>query len=223
MQKLIDGIHKFQNDVVRPEKEFFGRLANGQSPETLFITCSDSRINPNLITQTDPGDLFIIRNAGNIVPTNGAPVGGEAATIEYAVAALKVRDIIVCGHTHCGAVDGLMNPKKVESLPLVSEWLKHSEATRRVMVQNYTHLQGPELLNAAVQENVLTQIDHLRTHPVVAAGLSAGTLRLHAWVYKLDTGEVFSYDPAERQFLPVSKVTGAAVASDGQPKQLRAI
>ena len=217
MQKLIDGIHKFQNDVVRPDKEFFGRLANGQSPETLFITCSDSRINPNLLTQTGPGDLFIIRNAGNIVPADGAPVGGEAATIEYAVAALKVREIIVCGHTHCGAVVGLMNPKQVESLPRVSQWLQHAEATRRVMLQNYAHLTNDaELLNAAVQENVLTHIDHLRTHPVVAAGLSAGTLRLHAWVYKLDTGEVFSYDPTEHQFLPVSRVsrvTGTAVAS----------
>jgi carbonic anhydrase len=223
MQKLIDGIHKFQNDVVRPEKEFFGRLAHGQTPETLFITCSDSRINPNLITQTSPGDLFIIRNAGNIVPPNGAPVGGEAATIEYAVEALKVREIIVCGHTHCGAVDGLMNPDKVESLPRVSEWLKHADATRRVMQQNYAHLTGPALLNASVQENVLIQIDNLRTHPSVAAGLSAGTLRLHAWVYKIDTGEVFAFDPAERQFLPLNKIAVAAVAADDQPKQLRAI
>lgn len=221
MQKLIDGIHKFQNDVVRPEKEFFGRLVHGQNPETLFITCSDSRINPNLITQTSPGDLFIIRNAGNIVPPNGAPVGGEAATIEYAVGALKVREIIVCGHTHCGAVDGLLHPEKLETLPRVAEWLAHAEATRQVMQQSYGHLSGPALLSAAVQENVLTQIDHLRTHPSVAAGLSAGTVRLHAWVYKIDTGEVFSFDAAERQFLPLSKKAVAAV--DNQPKQLRAI
>lgn len=223
MQKLIDGIHKFQNDVVRPEKESFARLAQGQTPETLFITCSDSRINPNLITQTDPGDLFIIRNAGNIVPPNGAPIGGEAATIEYAVLALKVREIIVCGHTYCGAIDGLMHPKKVESLPRVSQWLGHADATRQVMLKNYTHLTGPALLNAAVQENVLMQIDHLRTHPAVAAGLSSGTLRLHAWVYKIDTGEVFAYDPAQRQFIPLSKVAVAAVTADDQPKQLRAI
>jgi carbonic anhydrase len=221
MQKLIDGIHKFQNDVVRPEKEFFGRLAQGQNPETLFITCSDSRISPSLITQTSPGDLFIIRNAGNIVPPNGAPVGGEAATIEYAVSALKVRELIVCGHTHCGAVDGLLNPEKVTSLPRVGQWLEHADATRQVMRQSYGHLSGAALLSAAVQENVLTQLDHLRTHPAVAAGLSAGTLRLHAWVYKIDTGEVFSYDAVERQFLPLSKK--AIVAAENQPKQLRAI
>ena len=218
MQKLIDGIHKFQNDVVRPQKEFFGRLANGQNPETLFITCSDSRIDPNQITQTKQGELFVIRNAGNFVPTEG---GGEAATIEYAVAALKVREIIVCGHTHCGAVDGLMNPKKLETLPRVAQWVQQAAATRQVMLQNYAHLTGPALLNAAVQENVLTQLDHLRTHPAVAAGLSAGTLRLHGWVYKIDTGEVFSYDPTERQFLPVNKAP--QLAADGQPKQLRAI
>ncbi len=223
MQKLIDGIHKFQTDVVAPKREFFGKMAKGQSPETLFITCSDSRINPNLITQTEPGELFIIRNAGNIVPTDGAPVGGETATIEYAVAALKVREIIVCGHTHCGAVDGLMNPSKLEGLPKVSQWLNHAETTRRVMLQNYKHLTGPALLNAAVQENVLTQIEHLRTQPSVAAGLSAGTLRLHAWVYKIETGDVFSYDPRERQFLPLTAVRTPVPTADGEPKQLRAI
>ncbi len=223
MQKLIDGIHKFQNDVVRPQKEFFGRLASGQSPETLFITCSDSRINPNLITQTAPGDLFIMRNAGNIVPNDGAPGGGEAATIEYAVSVLKVRDIIVCGHSHCGAIEALLDPNKTKKLPRVAAWLDHAEATREVMRQNYAHLSGPAAVNAAVQENVLAQIDSLRTQPSVAAALAAGGLRLHAWVYKIETGEVFAFDPAERQFMPVTRVRAPVAATDGQPKLLRAI
>jgi len=223
MQKLIDGIHKFQNDVVRPQKDFFGRLASGQSPETLFITCSDSRINPNLITQTNPGDLFIIRNAGNFVPADGAPVGGEAATIEYAVAVLKVRDIIVCGHTHCGAVDAMLNPQKLVELPRVAQWIKNADATARVMKTSYQHLSGVALLNAAVQENVLTQLDHLRTQPAVAAALAAGHVRLHGWVYKIETGDVFAYDVQERQFLPVTAVKGPAIAPEAAPKQLRAI
>ena len=104
MQKLLEGLHHFQQNIFSSQRELFERLAKGQSPETLFITCSDSRINPNLLTQTQPGELFILRNAGNIIPPYGAANGGEGATIEYAVAVLGVKDIIVCGHAHCGAM-----------------------------------------------------------------------------------------------------------------------
>ena len=110
MQKLIHGLHHFQTALFGSQRELFERLAEGQSPEVLFITCSDSRINPNLLTQTEPGELFILRNAGNIVPPYGAVQGGEAATIEFAVAGLGVKDIIVCGHSHCGAMKGLLEP-----------------------------------------------------------------------------------------------------------------
>ena len=120
MQKLIQGIHQFQKESFRPLQGLFEELAKGQNPETLFITCSDSRIDPTLLTKAQPGDLFILRNAGNIIPPHGAGNGGEAATIEFAVAALGVKDIIICGHSHCGAMQGLLHPEQVASLPAVS-------------------------------------------------------------------------------------------------------
>jgi carbonic anhydrase len=203
MQKLIHGIHEFQNTISRSQREFFQKFAAGQSPDTLFITCSDSRINPNLITQTQPGELFIIRNAGNIVPPHGPFPGGEAATIEYAIAALKVKDIVICGHTHCGAMKAVVNPQDVKTLPRVAAWLGHADATREIIQQHYRHLEGNALVTATVQENVLVQLEHLRTQPLVAAALAAGTVRLHGWVYKVESGEVFAFDPEQRQFLPI--------------------
>ncbi|WP_394841007.1 carbonic anhydrase [Pendulispora brunnea] len=204
MQKLIQGIHEFQRSIFRPQRELFEKLATGQNPETLFITCSDSRINPNLITQTQPGELFIIRNAGNIIPPHSLHVGGEAATIEYAIAALKVKDIIICGHTRCGAMKAVVHPADVNELPRVASWLAHAEATRQIIREHYRHLEGEARVTATVQENVLVQLEHLRTQPMVAAGIAGGTLRLHGWVYKIETGEVFAFDPEQRQFLPVA-------------------
>ena len=204
MQKLIQGLHQFQANVFSSQRELFERLAQGQTPDALFITCSDSRINPNLITQTEPGDLFILRNAGNIIPPAGAANGGEGATIEYAVAVLGVKDIILCGHSHCGAMAGLLDPDGLAELPMVRSWLSHAEATRRIVKENYGHLSGPALLTATVEENVLVQLENLRTHPAVAAALSGGRLSLHGWVYKIETGEVFAYDPRDGQFQPLA-------------------
>lgn len=212
MQKLVQGIHQFQANIFRSQREMFERLAGGQNPQALFITCADSRINPNLITQTEPGDLFILRNAGNIVPPYGAANGGEGATIEYAVTALKVRDIIICGHSLCGAMDGLLNPQSLSKVPTVAQWLGHAEATRRIMVDKYAHLNGPARLTGAVQENVLVQLENLRTHPCVAAGLACGDLKLHGWVYKIETGEVFAYDPEQNQFSSVTAKEAEAAA-----------
>lgn len=206
MLKLINGLHHFQSEIFRSHKELFERLAQGQSPDALFITCSDSRINPNLITQTNPGDLFILRNAGNIIPPYGAANGGEGATIEFAVVALGVKDIIICGHSLCGAMKGLLAPQDLDQMPSVAAWLSHAEATRRIAKENYTDLDEKELLNITIQENVLVQLENLRTHPAVAARLSRGQLNLHGWTYKLETGEVFSYQPEEGQFLPLTEV-----------------
>jgi carbonic anhydrase len=205
MQKLIQGIHQFQENVFRSQKDLFERLSQGQTPDALFITCSDSRINPNLITMTEPGDLFILRNAGNIIPPYGAANGGEGATIEFAVAALGVQDIIVCGHTHCGAMKGMLNPATLEDLPATRAWLKHAESTRRIMKEKYTHLSGDALMTATVAENVMVQLENLRTHPVVAAGISRGTLKLHGWVYKFEAGVVYAYEPHRGEFLPITE------------------
>lgn len=205
MQKLIQGIHQFQDENFRPLQGLFEQLSKGQSPETLFITCSDSRIDPNLLTRSQPGDLFILRNAGNIVPPHGAANGGEAATIEFAVAALGVKDIIICGHSHCGAMQGLLQPEKVASLPAVSSWLSHAETTRRIVLENYGHLDGDRLVTATVEENVLVQLENVRTLPAVASRLVRGDLHLHGWVYKIESGEVFAYDSSQGQFVPIAQ------------------
>ncbi len=213
MQKLVQGVHQFQKQIFAEHQRLFEKLAEGQRPMALFITCSDSRINPNLLTQTEPGQLFILRTAGNIVPPYGAVHGGEAGTIEYAVAVLKVRDIVVCGHSHCGAMNGLLAPESVSELPAVQALLKHAEATGRIIRENYGHItEPPARLMAAVEENVLVQLENLRTHPSVAAALSRQDLNLHGWVYKFETGQVFAYHPDEGHFLPLEQTAGLSPA-----------
>jgi carbonic anhydrase len=205
MQRLIEGIHQFQQDSFRPLEDLFKQLAKSQNPDTLFITCSDSRIDPNLLTQSKPGDLFILRNAGNIVPPHGAATGGEAATIEFAVSGLNIRDIIMCGHSHCGAMTGLLQPEKVADLPAMAAWLRHAETTGRIVRDNYSHLKGADLLQATIEENVLVQLENLRTLPAVASRMVKGDLKLHGWVYKIESGEVFAFDPQCGQFVPLAE------------------
>ena len=206
MQKLVEGIHQFQNDIFSSKQRLYEGLVDAHNPLALFITCSDSRINPNLLTQTEPGELFILRNAGNIVPPYGAVEGGEAATIEYAVGALGVKDIIICGHSHCGAMGGLLDQSQLAKLPAVRSWLCYAESTQRIIEENYAHLtDADERLTATVEENVLVQLEHLRTHPTVAAALGRKALILHGWVYKFETGQVFAYHPQQHQFVPLQQ------------------
>ncbi|MGK3959215.1 carbonic anhydrase [Sorangium sp. So ce118] len=211
MQKLADGLHKFHAEVCRTHEDLFRHLARGQRPEALFITCSDSRINPNLITQTQPGDIFIVRNAGNIVPPYGAGNGSEAAAIEFAVAHLEVKHIIVCGHTLCGAMRGLLDPTGLDELPSVKSWLQHAELTRRLVQENYPHIEGEDRLTITVEENVLAQIENLRTHPTVRARLARGELSLYAWVFKIETGRVYQFEHATGQFGPMAEAPPVAL------------
>jgi carbonic anhydrase len=211
MEKIIRGVHQFQHNIFDSQKELFQRLAAGQKPEALFITCSDSRINPNLLTQTKPGDLFILRNAGNIIPPHGAANGGEGATIEYAVTALGIKDIIVCGHSHCGAMHGLLHQEALTSMPSVVNWLKHAEATRRIVEEKYAEGDEEDKVLNAVKENVLVQLENLRTHPSIAAGLAMGKLKLHGWVYEIESGRVFAYDPEKKQFRQIEEVAAPQV------------
>ncbi len=218
MQKLVDGIHRFQRELFSQDQQLFETLVEGQNPLALFVTCSDSRIDPSRLTQTRPGELFIQRTAGNIVPPYGSVHGGEAATIEYAVSVLKVRDIVICGHSHCGAMAGLLDPQSIEQLPAVKAYLEHAEATRRIVQENYGHLTDPEKrLTLTVEENVLVQLESLRTHPSVAAAIGRGQLKLHGWVYKFETGEVFAYNPDDAQFLPLQDI---ALPVDAQVRTL---
>lgn len=223
MQKLIHGLHNFQTNVFRPQRELFERLAQGQAPETLFVTCSDSRVNPNLITQTEPGELFILRNAGNIIPPYGATNGGEAASVEFAVAGLKVRDVIVCGHSHCGAMKGLLEPEGLSDLPAMSEWLRQAEATRRIVREKYADRTGDSKLMTTIEENVLVQLENLRTHPAVASGLSRGELKLHGWVYKIEEGQIYAYDPEQGQFAAIEERPATQVPPPSRLTQRHAI
>lgn len=212
MEELIQGIQEFREIYVSKNWQLLEQLAHGQKPRVLFITCSDSRIDPNLLTQTDIGELFTIRNAGNIVPPYGAANGGEGATIEYAIHALGIEQIVVCGHSHCGAMKGLLQLGKLEEeMPLVYSWLRHAEATRRLIKENYSHYSGEELMEITVAENVLAQIENLKTYPVIHSKLYQGKLKIYGWVYLIETGEVLAYDPETRTYTaPQSQLAESA-------------
>jgi carbonic anhydrase len=200
MEKLVKGFLKFRTEVFGKKKELFTRLSENQAPRALFITCSDSRVDPTLLTQTDPGELFILRNAGNMVPPYGFMQGGSTATIEYAMAVLKVPHIIVCGHTDCAVMKAVLHPEEVNDLPAVKEWVGQAETTRRLMREHYVDLKGNDRLTKTTQENVRSQLDHLRTHPAVALQLRKGKVDLHGWVYSISTGDVWVYDFETEEF-----------------------
>jgi len=205
VQKLEAGIHHFQANYFASNRRLFERLAEkGQRPETLFITCSDSRVVPNLITNTEPGELFIVRNVGNVVPSvQRGVLGGVAAAIEYAVEVLEVDNVIVCGHTNCGAIDAILHPENLRHLPHVSRWLAESATIPRLIEDRYGALDAEARMTAAVQENVLVQLENLRSFRFVADKLDAGKLKMAGWVFKIATGEIFDYDPLSEQFLLV--------------------
>jgi carbonic anhydrase len=205
VKDVIKGVLNFRNHVYPERKDLFGTLAGGQSPEVLFITCSDSRIDPNLLTGSDPGDLFICRNAGNVIPPHSNETGGMTASIEYAVAVLGVRHIILCGHTDCGAVKGALDMDGLNGLPHVKEWLGHCRSAMEIVRErngiNSGACLGHEHLNEAIEENVLQQVQHLRTHPVVAAKLATGKVEIHGWVYNIETGGIRSSSQSGTRFL----------------------
>jgi len=217
MKKLVTGFQRFRDHVFEEHRTLFEHLADGQSPQALFVGCSDSRLVPALLTQSRPGDLFVLRNAGNLVPPYGAGHGGEAATIEYAIEALGVEHVVVCGHSHCGAMKALISPEPPADMPEVRAWLGQAEATRRLVARCYADRDPVERLNVAIQENVLQQLVNLRTHPAVAARTAEGRLQLHAWVYKLESGEVFVHDETVGQF----RALGDA-GIDGAGREMRA-
>ena len=207
MQRLIEGVHKFHREEFGRYRELFAQLSReGQNPHTLFITCSDSRVLAELVTNSKPGDLFVVKNPGNIVPP--AHVTGStnstAAAIEFAVESLRVSDIVACGHTQCGAMaallSGMANPAVT---PHLAAWLDVAAPVRETIRRDYAHTANP--VTAAAEVNVLFALENLRTYPGVAQRLAAGQLRLHGWCFKIATAEMFTYDPDARQFLPLPK------------------
>ena len=202
MQKLEAGIHHFQANYFAANRGLFRDLAEGgQRPETLFITCSDSRVVPTLITTAAPGELFIVRNVGNIVPSVERGIfGGVSAAIQYAIEVLEVGNVIVCGHTHCGAIDAIVHPERIAHLSFVSRWLAESARIPRLIEERYGNLEGEARKIAATEENVLLQLENLRSFDFVARRLDAGVLKMSGWVFDIATGSVFDYDPVSEQF-----------------------
>jgi carbonic anhydrase len=203
--KLEEGIHHFQANYFASNRQLFEQLAEaGQKPETLFITCCDSRVVPNLITNAAPGELFIIRNIGNIVPSvERGVLGGVSAAIEYAIELLEVGNVIVCGHTQCGAIDAILHPESVAHLPFVSRWINESAAIPKLIEERYGALEVEQRKMAAVQENVLVSLENLRSFKFVQRRLDEGKLLMSGWVFRIATGDVFDYDPVSGQFVQV--------------------
>jgi carbonic anhydrase len=218
VDKILRGLRRFQKNVYPKHRELFQKLALAQRPTALFITCADSRIDPCLLTQTKPGELFLSRVIGNIVPRYPDSIGGVSATIEYAVGVLGVPDIIVCGHTDCGVMKGVLNPDAVKPLTNVSAWLRHAQPARRAVAKLEGEMPGPEFLLALTERNVVEQLKNLRTHPTVAEQMEHGNLKLHGWVYHIGTGTVTSYDPGTEQFVPARTVKSQKTnAHDADP------
>ena len=219
MQKLARGIHNFQANYFAKNRQLFEQLAvAGQRPETLFITCCDSRVVPDLITSAAPGELFIVRNVGNIVPSVGRGVmGGVAAAIQYAVEVLEVQNIIVCGHTQCGAIDAILHPERVKHLHYVAQWIDGAERIGKILEERYGHLEGEARMTAAVEENVLVQLENLRTFPFVAERLEQGRLAMNGWVFKIATGQVFDYEPEREEFLLLAEAGESRPSLSSRP------
>ena len=203
MKKLYEGLTLFQRLAYPAHKELFERLAKNQSPQAVFITCSDSRIVPNLLVQAEPGDLFILRNAGNIVPPATVAPGGTIASLEYAVRALGIRAVVLCGHSNCGAMSGILHPESVESMPAVRSWVRHAEPALRAVRERFPEGDGDEVLDALVELNVVAQLRNVLTHGFVRALVEAGELELFGWVYDIASGTVKGLDAEGRRFSPI--------------------
>lgn len=204
LAKLLSGVSHFQQHVFPQRAETFRELAYAQFPHTLFITCADSRVVPELITQTGPGDLFVCRNIGNIIPAYGVMLGGVSAVVEYAVTALNVCHIVICGHSDCGAMKGLLNNTQIVSdMPAVRSWLENAEAARQIVCAMHAKDEAADILPLLVKQNVLSQLVHLKTYPAVARNLAQGTLTVQGWVYEIETGNVVIYDEREEIFITV--------------------
>lgn len=209
MDRIIAGVKRFRRNEYAKNRELYQELAQRQqNPMALFITCSDSRVLPHRITQTQPGDLFEIRNAGNIVPPHGSAAGGEGATIEYSLDVLGIKNIIVCGHSQCGAMKAMLQEKPLDELPAAKSWFGHAEATKRIVKHKYHDYPFDELWRLATQENVLVQMNHVSTHPSVAARLSSHEVKVFGWYYDIGEGLILQYDQEQGRFIEL----------DGEPR-----
>lgn len=204
LQRLLTGVQQFREKEFPSRRELYAQITReGQRPHTLFITCADSRLDPELLTGSGPGDIFVARNIGNVVPAYGDMLGGVSAVIEYAVSALEVSEVVVCGHSDCGAMKSLLRPDSLDKLPTVKRWLTSSEAAVSVSDAICAREDGSRFLSNLIEQNVLLQMNHLRTHPSVAGQIARGHLEIHGWVFDVNSGEV-KMSNSEGQFEPVN-------------------
>ena len=213
LEQLKEGVRKFRLEVYPEKAEMFAQAASEpQKPHTLFIACADSRVDPNLISSSSTGDVFVTRNIGNMVPAYGEMLGGVSAVIEFAVGSLGVRHIVVCGHSDCGAMKALLDPESVAKMPTVSSWLKNAHAALSVAEKLYERdvEEGSSrtMLEEITEQNVLLQIQHLKTHPSVAAAMAMEQLTISGWIYNIGGGTVSIAEDGQRQFVAVE--AGAA-------------
>jgi len=218
VNELIGRVFSFEKTVFPSNGELFAKLGHGQEPKALMISCADSRIVPEQIMQAQPGDLFVCRNAGNIVPPFATMNGGVSSTVEYAVVALGVRDIIVCGHSGCGAMKALSNPVGLEAMPNVAAWLRHGSAAEHVVSTCQPDLEGDERVRAVTLQNVIAQIAHLRTHPSVAAAIARGEMALHGWFVDIHAGQVLGLDGDTGHFVPLREDAPLPVALEAKTR-----
>ncbi|WP_269714930.1 carbonic anhydrase [Caulobacter sp. NIBR2454] len=183
-----------------------------------MISCADSRVVPEIIMQAAPGDLFVCRNAGNIVPPFSQANGGVSSAVEYAVEALGVRDIVVCGHSDCGAMKAFSNPSALAKMPNVAAWLRHAHAAHSVVCSAYHDLDDASAVRALALENVVVQINHLRTHPSVASGVAKGELTLHGWFFDIETADILALDGETGRFVTARDRTNLPVALAATPR-----
>ena len=203
MHKLIEGVNKFYREAYPKHRGLFARLARNQEPSALFITCSDSRVVPNLFLQADPGELFLIRNAGNIVPPKGSTEGGTIASIEYAVVALGVRDVVICGHSDCGAMKGILHPEKVAHMPVVAKWVEHARGAREAVHREFPDLDDNTVAELLVDYNVIAQVRNLLTYDFIRERVEAGKLEIYGWTYDIRTGMIRGMDESGRHMIPL--------------------
>ncbi len=209
MDRLLEGFARFREDVYPRQSALYEKLVrDGQGPQALVISCSDSRVMPEVILQCDPGEIFVTRNAGNIVPPYGSEAAGAVTSaIEYAVKGLGVRHIVVCGHTDCGAMKALLKPDALKTMPAVAAWLGHCDCVRDGFVCDVGASDQTSARRLAMR-NVATQVKNLETHPSVAAGLADGTLRLHGWLFDIAAGDILAMDAATTEFASIGTGRG---------------
>jgi carbonic anhydrase len=205
LEKLKRGVHRYQTEVHSRRAAQYQRVAvTPQKPHTLFIACADSRVDVELITSSSPGEVFVARNIGNMIPAYGEMLGGVSAVIEYAVMALKVRHVVLCGHSDCGAMKALLHPHSTDEMPLVRSWLTNGQAALSIVHNSAIRNESPkDRLRRLTEENVLMQVAHLKTHPSVAGAIAREELTVSGWIYDIATGEVRIAEGGVRPFLPI--------------------